>query len=162
MMGDIKPKRYYLFFFLCAYVLVYISGEKFLIRCIVMMLWSMGFPLRSDIFSMKSEGRRTLASATAGPLFASLIRIDHPAFLLAAVAITILIVTTVVKILLPVDFKSNLLLSNWFKISWQENVFQLLMKLTEGSAYTKMINQIEGELMNVGFTGRFLKLKLSP
>ena len=59
--------------------------------------------LRSDIFSMKSEGRRTLASATAGPLFASLIRIDHPAFLLAAVAITILIVTTVVKILLPVD-----------------------------------------------------------
>ena len=33
------------------------------------------------------------------------------------------------------------------------------MKMTEGSAYTKMVDQIEGELMNVGFTGGFYKNK---
>jgi hypothetical protein len=64
-----------------------------------------------DLFYIRSgRQRRILAAAapsavdcselqtteTHEPLFASLIRIDHPSFLVAAVAITIFIVTAVV------------------------------------------------------------------
>ena len=158
-MGDTKPKRYYLFFFLCAYVLVYISGEKFfnpMYRSDVM-INGVSVTIR---YILHEEWRSThISLSNCGSSFRFSYSYWSSRLSSSCCSNYYSYRHNSGKDLITSWFESYLLLSNWLKISWQENVFQLLMKLTEGSAYTKMIDQIEGELMNVGFTGRFFKTK---
>mmetsp|Transcript_12320 Transcript_12320/g.16923 ORF Transcript_12320/g.16923 Transcript_12320/m.16923 type:complete len:799 (+) Transcript_12320:68-2464(+) len=88
----------------------------------------------SDTTATTTDCTSKNTSETGEALFANLLRVHNPGFLIVAVIITVVIVTIV------------------------ENTFLLLLKLTDDTPYSEMIIVIERELMNVGFSALLFKV----
>lgn len=88
----------------------------------------------SDTTAATTDCTSSNTSETGEALFANLLRVHNPGFLIVAVIITVVIVTIV------------------------ENTFLLLLKVTTDTPYSEMIIVIERELMNVGFSALLFKV----